>query len=71
MYHLLGSGAKERTSFTAFREAYRSAGATATIVSVRPGKARNSGGRCAGVPVTIATRIFGVLRGTLCRAGER
>src|SRR4051794_36468010 len=39
MYRLLTSGARDRTSLAAFERAYRMAGATATAVSLRAGRA--------------------------------
>src|SRR4051812_29109579 len=64
MYDMLGSSAKRRTSFAAFERAYRSAAATATAVSVLPGKAHDSGNG-ARAPVAIGTRVFGTIRGRL------
>ena len=64
MYEMLSSGAKERTSRPAFERAYKMAAATATTVSLGPGKPHDASGG-ARVPVTVATRIFGTLRGRL------
>src|SRR4051794_10675936 len=64
MYRLLTSGARDRTSLTAFERAYREAGATATAVSLRAGKPRDQG-HGARVPIVIATRVFGTIRGPL------
>jgi peptidoglycan glycosyltransferase len=62
MYGLLTGKARQRTSLAAFERAYRMAGATATTVGLRPGKAHDAGpGARAAVVVT--TRIFGTIRG--------
>jgi hypothetical protein len=64
MYALLTPGARKRISAAAFRQAYLTAAATATAVSVDTGRVHGDsvGGR---VDVAVRTRIFGVLRGSV------
>jgi cell division protein FtsI/penicillin-binding protein 2 len=64
MYDLLTSSSRKVTSLVAFERTYKNAGATATMVSLQAGKAHDSGDG-ARVPVTIATRLFGTIRGRL------
>src|SRR5436853_5837515 len=62
MYGMLTSGARGRTSLAAFERVYKMAAATATAVALTPGKAHDEAPG-ARVPVTIATRLFGTIRG--------
>src|SRR5205814_4957563 len=64
MYRMLTSSARARTSLQAFERDYKMAAATATSVSLRAGKAHDSGPG-ARVPVTVGTRLFGTVRGTV------
>jgi hypothetical protein len=64
MYSMLTPAAKKRVSAQTFRSAYTTAAATATAVRVTAGKVHDDGdfGR---VDMTVRTRIFGVVRGSL------
>lgn len=64
MYSMLTPGARKRVSAEAFRGAYTTAAATATAVRVQAGKVHDDGdfGR---VEMTVRTRIFGVVHGSL------
>jgi cell division protein FtsI/penicillin-binding protein 2 len=63
---------QRRTSLRAFVAAYREAATTATIVSLRPGKAQAPKDGVISVPMTVLTRAFGPVRATLALpiAGE-
>ncbi|MEA2242945.1 MAG: penicillin-binding protein [Solirubrobacteraceae bacterium] len=63
---------QRRTPLRAFVAAYREAATTATIVSLRPGKAQVPKDGVVSVPVTVLTRAFGPVRATLALpiAGE-
>ena len=64
MHRLLEPGDRDRASLAAFRAAYERAAATATAESIDVGEVRDDGDR-ARVPVTVRTRIFGTVRGTV------
>jgi cell division protein FtsI/penicillin-binding protein 2 len=64
MYALLSDDSRNRTSPQRFAQAYRDAARTLTLVRLDTGKVRARGNR-ADVPVTLTTRIFGTLAGTL------
>jgi peptidoglycan glycosyltransferase len=63
---------QRRTPLRAFVAAYREAATTATIVSLRPGKAQPPKDGVVSVPMTVLTRAFGPVRATLALpiAGE-
>src|SRR3954470_16266489 len=65
MYRQLSSGSKSRISEPELASAHRSAAATATATGV---KVDSPGGESDGavrLPVTVRTRIFGTLRGSV------
>jgi hypothetical protein len=62
MYAQLSARARRRTSPRRFEEAYKRAGAIATIRSVRTGTPARDGDAWR-LPVSLRTRIFGTLRG--------
>jgi penicillin-binding protein A len=64
MYSMLSRSSRRRTSFGAFERAYRGASATATTTAIRVGGAHDQGAG-ASVAVTVATRIFGVVKGRM------
>jgi hypothetical protein len=64
MYGQLTDRARRLFPRTTFEADYRRAAATATLVRLVPGKARDAGDG-ASVPVTLRTRVFGRLRGRL------
>jgi hypothetical protein len=65
MYGQLAAKARRRYSLDAFIAAYADAAQTATQTRVTAGHAHNPSGGAVAVPVTVWTRIFGRLRGTL------
>jgi cell division protein FtsI/penicillin-binding protein 2 len=64
MYGQLSDAARRRTSPQRFAQAYRNAARTVTLVRLDAGRPRVHGD-VAELPVTLDTRIFGVLRGRL------
>jgi peptidoglycan glycosyltransferase len=64
MYAQLSDDAKQRVSLTSFARAHREALAIATAAQLVPGKAK-ADGSTVSVPVSVRTRIFGVVRTTL------
>jgi peptidoglycan glycosyltransferase len=64
MYALLSDAAQARTPRATLERAYRDAADTLTLERVRTGRV-HEGGAGALVPVALATRIFGTLRGEL------
>ena len=65
MHRMLTDGAKERFDERALAEAYGDAAATATATRVRPGEARSPSDGGVPIPVTVDTRVFGAVRGTV------
>ncbi|MDX6649087.1 MAG: penicillin-binding protein [Solirubrobacteraceae bacterium] len=65
MYAELSGAARSRTSAQSFREAYAQAAATATATSIAVGGAKDPKDGVVEVPVRVATRVFGTVRGTL------
>jgi penicillin-binding protein A len=63
MHRLLSAAARSRYSGRSFETAHRNALATATAVSLRAGRAGDVRDGRIAVPVTVRTRIFGVVRG--------
>src|ERR671934_565004 len=64
MHRELSAGAQRRVPLAAFTNAYRAAAATATASRVDTGRPRVHGHEVV-VPVTVVTRIFGTVRGTI------
>src|SRR3954447_773410 len=64
MHRLIQPSDRDRAPLAAFRGAYERAAATATTESIEAGRVRDDGGR-ARIPITVRTRIFGVVRGTI------
>jgi hypothetical protein len=64
MYSMLTPGVQKRVSEAAFRGAYASAYGTATALALETGKVHGDGDG-ARVDVTVQTRIFGVVRGSV------
>ena len=64
MYKMLTTGAKGDITLQGFTTAYRQAAGTATVVKIEPGKAHKTGDG-ARVPVTVTTRLWGTVRGSL------
>jgi penicillin-binding protein A len=60
MYQLLSPAARHRVSDAAFATFYRNAGATATLVRLDPGRAKDRGD-VVRVPVRVVTRVFGTI----------
>jgi peptidoglycan glycosyltransferase len=56
---------RRRTSLSRFTAAYRASATTATITSLRPGKAQAPKDGVVSVPMAVITRAFGVVRATL------
>lgn len=75
MYALLDAEAKARVAFAEFAAAYREAAQTATIRTIAIGEVRDRTDDRIPVVVTIRTRVFGTVRGTLAlpvsREGDR
>jgi hypothetical protein len=65
MYQQLTPGAQRRTSLRRFARAYRDAGVTLTLLRVRAGPVEEPREGEVEVPVTITTRRFGRIGGTL------
>jgi peptidoglycan glycosyltransferase len=65
MYRELSAAARERTPLASFRAAYADTAATATALRVRTGGVTDPDNGVVAVPVTVSTRIFGTVRGTL------
>jgi cell division protein FtsI/penicillin-binding protein 2 len=65
MYRELTPVARARTPLAAFRAAYAETAATATQVRVRTGGAGDPSDGAVAVPVTVTTRIFGKIPGTV------
>jgi len=64
MHRLIEPGDRDRAPLAAFRGAYERAAATATAESIDAGRIREDGDR-ARVAVTVRTRVFGSVRGTV------
>lgn len=64
MHRLIEPSDRDRAPLAAFRGAYERAAATATTESLDAGRIREDGDQ-ARVPITVRTRVFGVVRGTL------
>ncbi|MDQ6914329.1 MAG: penicillin-binding transpeptidase domain-containing protein [Actinomycetota bacterium] len=65
MYSELSPAARARTPLANFRAAYVDTAATATALGLRTGGVKDPDNGTVAVPVTVRTRIFGTLRGTL------
>ncbi|HTN24630.1 MAG TPA: penicillin-binding transpeptidase domain-containing protein [Solirubrobacteraceae bacterium] len=65
MHAELTSAARRATPLAKFIAQYKSAAATATTVRLLPGKAGKPVDGVVSVPMTISTRVFGPVRGTL------
>jgi len=65
MYRLLTQGSQARYPLARFRRAYDRAAATATLTSIDPGEPEGVHDGQVTVPVVLATRVFGSLRGDL------
>jgi peptidoglycan glycosyltransferase len=65
MYDLLDEPARARTPFQDFAAAYRAAAQTATIRTIEVGDVGDRSGDRIPVALTIRTRAFGAVRGTL------
>lgn len=65
MYALLDAEAKAHTAFDAFAAAYREAAQTATIRSIVIGEIGDRADDRIPIALTVRTRIFGTIRGTL------
>lgn len=72
MHAELTAAARRATPLRAFIAAHRAAAATATIVSLRAGRAGEPRDGVVSVPMTVVTRVFGTVRATLALpfAGE-
>jgi penicillin-binding protein A len=64
MHRLIEDADRERAPLAAFRAAYERAALTATAEAVDTGEPREDGDR-ARVPVTVRTRVFGTVRGSV------
>jgi hypothetical protein len=64
MHRLIDDEARGRAPLAAFRGAYERAALTATAESIDAGEPREDGNKVR-VPVTVRTRIFGTVRGTV------
>jgi hypothetical protein len=64
MYGLLTAGTRDQISLEAFADAHRRAAATATAVRFEPGRAEDEDDG-ARVPVSVVTRAFGTIQGSL------
>lgn len=62
MHGLLDPAARERTPLAEFAAMYRQASITGTLATLQTGAPRTSGEGAMTLPVTLRTRIFGVLR---------
>jgi cell division protein FtsI/penicillin-binding protein 2 len=65
MHDLLTPASRRLHPLREFRRAYERAAATATIRSIDPGDPSGAGGDRVTVPIVLATRVFGGLRGNL------
>lgn len=65
MRALITPGARAATPAAAFDSAYRDAAATATATSLRVGSAHDPHDGLVALPVSVRTRIFGVVEGTV------
>jgi len=65
MHGMLTADARRATPLEAFTATYRRAAATATLTTIRPGRARAPRDGSVAVPVDARTRIFGRIRRTL------
>src|SRR3954449_2536989 len=63
MYRQLSKASRSRITRPALASAYRSAAATATAASVKVGSPGGESDGLVRLPVTVRTRIFGVVRG--------
>ena len=70
MHALISPGARRRTGAARFAAAYRRVAATATLVRVRAGRAGERRDGVVTVSMTVSTRIFGAIAGTLKLAME-
>jgi penicillin-binding protein A len=73
MYGLLDAASRRAHSLREFRDAYRDAGATATLRRVEAGDPTGERGGTIGVPIALHTRVFGRVAAELRLpvAGER
>ena len=62
MHALLGAEARRRMPLDEFTALYRQAGRTMTLATLQMGAPRRSGEGDMSLPVTLQTRVFGVLR---------
>ena len=65
MHAELSAAAKSRYPITRFRDAYAMTAATATATTISVGDAKSPKDGAVSVPVTVRTRVFGTVRGTL------
>ena len=65
MHAELSAAAKSRYPITRFRDAYAMTAATATATTISVGDAKSPKDGTVSVPVTVRTRVFGTVRGTL------
>ncbi len=65
MYAEVSDAAKSRAGAQAFRDAYANAAATATATRIAVGDPRDPRDGVVEVPVSVTTRIFGTIRGTV------
>src|SRR3954454_16767379 len=65
MWQQLSAGARHAYPLRVFRASYRAADGAATVRAVRPGAAAGPRDGAVRLPVTVQTRVFGRLRGTL------
>ena len=63
MHALLDEDSRRRYPLATFRKIYEDAAGTATATSARVGDPRGSSGNSLRIPVVVATRIFGEVRG--------
>jgi cell division protein FtsI/penicillin-binding protein 2 len=63
MYRLLSGGARSRISEQGLASAYRAAAATATATAVKVGSPGGESGGAVRLPVSVRTRVFGIVRG--------
>src|SRR4051812_46737192 len=65
MWDLTTAASKRADSRAQFAASYGDAARQATVTSIRPGRVGKASGGAYPVPVTVATRLFGELRGTV------
>lgn len=65
MHAQLSSAARSRFPIARFRDAYAQTAATATATTLDVGQAKEPKDAVVAVPVTVHTRVFGTIRGTL------